>query len=351
MGHRARRGRAPLSRSGHMSKNAQRKHEQTADEHQRNLVALINQFSYGHHLDTVFRDFVELAALAISNSVDRAQFDGREKRYMEIVGKYKPEEVARFPKMLSELTMSFEVRVATMTAARGLGVRGSGLTDVLGETYMMLDLGNARSGQFFTPYHVSKLMAGMIGGDTVARADAQGFARVHEPACGAGGMVIATAEAFHDAGLNYQKAMHATCIDIDPCCVHMAYLQLSLLHIPAIVVHGNALSMEVWGHWFTPAHVLGGWGHRLRARKAFDAMRELLAPDAGTSEVEADAKPALVAAPPASEVLEVEVGGAAVLEQPRAEGLDIADMFEEAIATLPAAPASIFEVVDQLTLF
>jgi type I restriction-modification system DNA methylase subunit len=198
-------------------KSAERKFDQTADEHQRNFVSLITQFSYGHHLDTVFRDFVELAALAISNSVDRAQFDAREKRYLEIVGKYKKEEVARFPLMLAEITLAFEKRVSVMAAARERGVMASNLTDVLGETYMMLDLGNDRSGQYFTPYHISKLMAGLIGGDTVARADAQGFARVHEPACGAGGMVIAMAEAFHDAGLNYQQAMHATCIDIDPC--------------------------------------------------------------------------------------------------------------------------------------
>ncbi|WP_141639832.1 hypothetical protein [Cupriavidus basilensis] len=27
------------------------------------------------------------------------------------------------------------------------------------------------------------------------------------------------------------------------------------------------MSAEVWGHWFTPAHVLGGWGARLRRRR------------------------------------------------------------------------------------
>jgi hypothetical protein len=43
-------------------------------------------------------------------------------------------------------------------------------------------------------------------------------------------------------------------------CVHMAYVQLSLLGIPAVVVHGNALSLDVWGVWYTPAHVLVGWG-------------------------------------------------------------------------------------------
>ena len=77
-------------------------------------------------------------------------------------------------------------------------------------------------------------------------------------------MVIATAAAFAEEGINYQQAMHTTCIDIDATAVHMAYVQLSLLHIPAIVMHGNALSMEQWGYWLTPAHVLGFWDARLK---------------------------------------------------------------------------------------
>jgi hypothetical protein len=351
------------------NKSAERKFNYTADEHQRNFVSLMKQFSYGHHLNTVFRDFVELAALAISNSVDRAQFDVREKRYLEIVGKYKKEEVERFPLMLAELTLAFEKRVSVMAAARERGVMASNLTDVLGETYMMLDLGNDRSGQFFTPYSISKLMAGMIGGDAVARADAQGFARVHEPACGAGGMVIATAEAFHDAGLNYQQAMHATCIDIDPCCVHMTYLQLSLLHIPAIVVHGNALTLEVWGHWFTPAHVVGGWGRKLRERRTLDLMRSLmggastagepgdeqLSPVAPMEEVTSDSVVELEAA--FEDAAEADVGTeaadeVAVLERPThgQTSAGLADMFDEIVSTQPRE-RDIFDVIDQMALF
>ncbi|MEK6290826.1 MAG: hypothetical protein V4793_05445 [Paraburkholderia tropica] len=126
-------------------KSAERKFNQTADEYQRTLVSLLKQFSYGHHLDTVFRDFVEMAALAISNRVDRTQYEAREKRYMEIVGKYKPEEVKRFPEMFAALTGSFDARVQGMLDGSGVG-----LTDVLGETYMMLGISNDRSGQFFT---------------------------------------------------------------------------------------------------------------------------------------------------------------------------------------------------------
>lgn len=44
----------------------------------------------------------------------------------------------------------------------------------------------------------------------------------------------------------------------------MAYVQLSLLHIPAVVYHGNSLTVETWSTWRTPAHVLGFWDVRLR---------------------------------------------------------------------------------------
>lgn len=93
-------------------------------------------------------------------------------------------------------------------------------------------------------------------------------------------MVLAAADALQAQGINYQQAMHATAVDVDATAVHMAYVQLSLAHVPAIIVHGNSLSMKEWGHWFTPAHILGGWDSRLRVERdsaaAAVAVPELL---------------------------------------------------------------------------
>ncbi len=75
-------------------------------------------------------------------------------------------------------------------------------------------------------------------------------------------MVIALAEAMRAEGINYQRQLHVTAIDIDPRAVHMAYIQFSLLHVPAEVVVGDSLALEVRDRWFTPAHILGGWGAR-----------------------------------------------------------------------------------------
>ncbi|MEX3935730.1 N-6 DNA methylase [Paraburkholderia phymatum] len=338
-------------------KPAQRKHDLTADSAQKELVKLIQSFSYGHHLHTVFSDFVEMSALAISNSADRAQFEAREKRYLEIVGKYKREEVERFPQMLGLLVESFEQRVAVIRkqTADGLPVSG-GLTDVLGETYMMLGLGNDRAGQFFTPYSVSRMMSMMLMGDVGAEVERRGFLRVHEPACGAGGMVIAAADSILAAGHNFQHSMHATCIDIDPCCVHMTYVQLSLLHVPATVVHGNALSMEVWGTWYTPAHILGGWTFKLRRRLEADLLREAVAPEQ-QPDVDVAESPDVVQE--VAVATEIETADVEVLERetPRTtpaqvsrSATSLAELFEQSLAS-GTRERTVFDTIDQLTLF
>ncbi|MBR8359587.1 N-6 DNA methylase [Burkholderia vietnamiensis] len=322
-------------------KSAERKHDHTADPYQREFVQMIKAFSYGQHTHTVFADFVELAALSISNSVDRSQFEAREKRYLEIVGKYKPEDVERFPRMLGALTLSFEHRMGVSEkAGPGAIPVFDGMTDVLGETYMMLELGNSRAGQFFTPYHVSRLMAMMTTGDGGPGIAQHGFIRLQEPACGAAGMVIATAESLAAAGHNYQQTMHATCIDIDPVCVHMAYLQLSLLHIPAIVVHGNTLTGEVWDTWYTPAHIMGGWRWKLRRRQ-----RELTE---STLALEA----AKVDTPAPIDVLEpnaVEGNVAELVAEATAGEASIFELFEDAVEQ--TGPAAIFAAIDQMALF
>jgi hypothetical protein len=225
-------------------------------DHERALVRLIESTAYHRRRLDVFSDFVELSSLSISNAVDRRQFEAREARYLEIIKRYSPEELKRFPQMLGHLTLALERRCESGT-----------LGDVLGPVFMALGLGNECAGQFFTPNPVSRMMALMLsGGDCGAHQKEvreEGFIDLMEPACGAGGMVIAEAEALRQAGMNYQQVMHATCIDIDVRCVHMTYVQLSLLHIPAIVLHGNSLSNEVWSRWVTPAHVMGRWRWRI----------------------------------------------------------------------------------------
>lgn len=76
------------------------------------------------------------------------------------------------------------------------------------------------------------MMAGITLGDGLKSVlEHKGYICLAEPACGAGGMCIAAAETLFKQGINYQECLHITAQDIDPLCVHMTYVQLSLLHI------------------------------------------------------------------------------------------------------------------------
>jgi hypothetical protein len=220
-------------------------------DHQKELLKLFGSLAHRHSAWQLFADFVEAAAISLSNAVDWPQRDQREDRYMQINKRYKPYELAAFPKMLGELTLALEQEPF----------------DVLGRTFHDLELHNKWSGQFFSPYPLCRMMAKMIlsdEDDIRARITARGFVTAQEPACGSGAMVIALAHEMKDAGINYQRHLHVTAADVDLKCVHMAYLQFSLLHIPAVIIHGNSLSPEVFGRWYTPAHIMDGWAWKLR---------------------------------------------------------------------------------------
>jgi len=204
----------------------------------------------------------------------------------------------------------------------------------------------------FTPYHMSSLMAKLTINGSQQAIDENGFLRLQEPACGAAGMVIAAAEAVRDAGYNYQKQMHATGIDIDARCVHMGYLQLSLLGIPATVVHGNALTEQVWSIWQTPMHVLGGWRAKLSrelGREGRHSLRQAPLPDYGVDVTAAPDVPCDVEAGSDNGAALVVTERKPSVEPPNRAAPDITALFEDAVREAPTS--LIFDVVEQMTLF
>lgn len=224
------------------------------------IARLIKPLCHRHNTWDVFRDFLELGALSIANAVDLRQFDEREARYLQVVGRYQPDEVAVFPRILAAVIDALEAEPA----------------DVLGETFMSLDLGNQWAGQFFTPQSLCDAMAGMIVDDGLRRKiEAQGFVTVSDPAIGGGATVIGLCKALLQDKINYQQTLHVTGCDVDIRSVHMAYIQLSLLNVPAVIVHGNSLSLEERSHWYTPAHILNGWAWRLRGKPQPAAVAEV----------------------------------------------------------------------------
>lgn len=215
------------------------------------ICKLLEACRYRHDLYNVFSDCIEAMAIAMSNAVDLHQREQREARYMAIVGKYERDVIETFPRILAELAMALE-------ETRG---------DVMGAVFGALELHNTARGQFFTPDSVCRLMAEINVGsaeELKATVAETGFVTIMEPAVGAGAMVIHLVEAMLERGVNYQQHAHVVAVDVDPRAVHMAYVQFSLLHIPAVLIIGNSITLEEREHWYTPAHILGGWTHRLK---------------------------------------------------------------------------------------
>lgn len=249
-----------------------------ATQHRANIIKMIDEVGRRHDRRTVFRDFVTMSAVALSKA-DLRQAAAREELYMQTVRKYSSDEAKTIAHMFAELQ-------------EGLSVSPR---DILGEIFMQLEIGNSRMGQFFTPHHICELMAAITMSDNIVEKVAKhGFVTVNEPASGSGATIIAMMLAMEDRGLNYQRHAHVTAVDLDPTAAMMAYVQLSLMHVPAIVVHGNTLTLEEYSHWYTPAHIMGGWSKKLSQARAESAAANLLADadEAGETGDEPDAQAA-----------------------------------------------------------
>lgn len=146
--------------------------------HQTEFVKIFNSLCGRYGRWEIWQDFITLAAIAISNTVDRSHAAEREKTHMTIAGKYKPEEMLKFSQMLQEVVIGMDFNPDQ---------------DFLGELYMALDLGNDHAGQFFTPYDVCRMMAEITGTDLQARIERDGWISVNDCACGAGALLVAFA--------------------------------------------------------------------------------------------------------------------------------------------------------------
>lgn len=216
------------------------------NDYTKELMKLLNKIAYMHTPREVFRDFVEMAALSISNGVARNCFEDREKQYLELIKKYDAERQKLFPEAFAYLVEALESEAQAGTPS-----------DILGPLFMDMGLGD--KGQFFTPQHVATLMEKMSLSEHDKAIEENGFIALSEPCCGAGAMVLGFAQAMLDAKYDYTRQMVVTAVDTDIRCVHMCYLQLALYGIPAVVIHGDSLTLKEWSHWYTPLYMLHGW--------------------------------------------------------------------------------------------
>lgn len=235
------------------------------DSHQREFIKIFNRLSGKYSRWEIWSDFVTLSAIAISNTVDKANAAEREKSYHTIAGKYKPPELDAFASMLAETVN---------------GLEDNQDQDFLGELYMNLALGNDHKGQFFTPYSICTAMARLSSIDLNNRLETEGWISVNDCACGAGALLIAFANECKRQNVNYQTDVLFVAQDIDFVVGMMCYLQLSLLGCPGYVVIGDTIAHPAISYdkrglipkdtgnvWYTPFYFRDIWNWRCIAAK------------------------------------------------------------------------------------
>lgn len=198
------------------------------------------------NISTVFLDFLTLSMCSLAQPFYRSQ--NLEQRYKNTICNYTKEQAEEFSKLLALLISALEEKHQ----------------DFLGQIFSNLNLGNSNKGQFFTPYHVSKMMAEINFIDLKNEVDNKGFITLAEPCCGSGGMIIAYAETMKEKGYNYQHQLYVEAVDIDEICFKMAYIQLSLYGIPAKVVRGDSISLRFFEVLYTPFYFLSNFEYKLR---------------------------------------------------------------------------------------
>lgn len=212
--------------------------------------AFINTFDSTaryHQRHRVFGDLMCCSAITVHNQLTGVFSDALEQEYLNLVKHYEREDISRMSSLFALIQRALTLEVQ----------------DFLGSVFMALELGDKSRAQFFSPWHICRLMAQFQCGDLADLLKTQPFVTASEPACGAAGMIIALAESLREAGYDPGQHLWVSCTDIDTVAASMAYIQLSMLGIPGQVITGNALTLECRRVLYTPAHYHGGWNARL----------------------------------------------------------------------------------------
>ena len=217
-------------------------------EKKKAFITILDDLDRSKHRQDNFRNFCDMAYCAIAKrtALDEEAAENFEARYMEIVGTYSDkDDVRKMPELMSLTTLALHEKGC----------------DFLGEIAGEIGALDKRNCQFFTPYHISRLMAEVSLEGATTTINEQGFISVSDPAAGAGCMILASADYLEDQGHDILYSMSAQVTELSRMTYHMLYIQLALRGIPASVIHGNSLSLEVFESAYTPSAMIFAQKH------------------------------------------------------------------------------------------
>ncbi len=227
-------------------------------DYQKEFIQIFKRLSYRYSQWQIWNDFLYLSAVAMANVVPVKEREEREKQYVSLINRYAKEEQELLTQLYAFVVLALEENPEQ---------------DFLGSLYHSLELNQHQKGQFFTPYHICQFMAEIqFAGKDMEEFQKKRYIRVSDPACGAGAMLVAFANASRKNGINYQEKVLFVAQDIDRTAGMMCYVQLSLLGCSTIVIVGDSLAHPGFHPendvWYTPFYYLNQW--RFREEEAED---------------------------------------------------------------------------------
>lgn len=194
---------------------------------------VFSKLCYGTSAWQAWSDFVECTAIGISNTVDpRKEIrEERERRYMDIVVRYGPDEIKLFPQLCGILTNALEENPEQ---------------DFLGNMFMALELGSHWHGQFFTPYHLCKAMALLIVQDALAEAGNKRWISLNDPACGAGATLIGARNVLQGLKIGSEQALFVA-QDLDRTAATLALRRgMPIEQVSRMLGHENITTTQIY---------------------------------------------------------------------------------------------------------
>ena len=234
-------------------------------KYKKEFLSKLQGLSHSRSQHRVFSDWLEVTAVSMhqlpyhSGNLQKDEaFERLEAIYMERIKPYTREELITFRAMMQIV----------------LTVHHSSSGDFLGEIAGEADLLNARGGQFFTPYRICQLIAGVSLSDIRGGVEKKGVVIISDPAVGAGALIMASAEEIAKQGIDPCAHVQFDCTDVSRDAFNMAYIQLSALGLQAVVHHGNTITQEMWEH--RPTMQLRLFQQWIEQRQREEKLRQLL---------------------------------------------------------------------------
>ena len=98
---------------------------------------------------------------------------------------------------------------------------------------------------------------------------------------------MAAAESFYKQDKEFQKHIQFHAQDLDRLCVHMCYVQLSLIGVRAIVRHANTITQQVFDEFVSPMEVMA----RACMWDKFPVIRDEKTPEISETVIESGRNP------------------------------------------------------------